>query len=265
MYTKNPYEVPAAGFILVDNLSELIEDSPTRLRPDFAENLLKMVTDFKMKEMKKQQRQKMREKKLEKLNLFKKPRGSTSQYNIYFETELKQIQETYSRITELISDFLDEERNEMLGYMKRQKEISNLGKECEQQTMWKRKLFILQQRQKKQLDELQFFLRSVLKHQDVVRYELLTNAEKLEDRLQVVLSGTNAFSLHVVCYDYYRIGRIKMYQTKIEKNLKNIRRRMEDTIRDACKTQWKLDGLKLQVIFITIFSYAVLAFYQPFS
>ncbi|CAG9533479.1 unnamed protein product [Cercopithifilaria johnstoni] len=247
IYIKNPYEVPAAGFLLVNNLSKLIANNGTRLELNFTEKLLK-EEEFQAKEIKKQKRQKMMEKRLEQLNMFKKSDSSTSQYRTYLETELKKIQKAYTRITELINELLNEERNEIIGYMKREEEISNLEMQPEKEQMvLKGKLFTLQQYQKKQLNELQLFLLKVLKYQDIVQCELLININKLEERLQVVSSETNVICVQKAYYDYYRISRITMFQNKIEQNLENLKKQMEETIRDACKTQWKLNTLKSQV------------------
>lgn len=259
MYTKNPYDVPAAGFILVDNLSKLIADNGTYLGQDISEKLFNLSKNeqSQAKEIRMQHKFKMLENKLaEQFNISGKIEDPTNLCNIYMQTESKQIQSTYTRITELIKELLHEERDEMLAYMKREEEISNLEKECEQQqSVPKEKLQSLKRQQSKQLGELQIFLHKVLKYQDIVGNELLINIEKLEHRTKT-FEG-NAIFWRKTYYDHQRMQRITLFQTKIEQNLENLQNQMEKMMKDSSKIEWKLNTLKSQVIPIIIFACTV--------
>ncbi|EFO15647.1 hypothetical protein LOAG_12862 [Loa loa] len=253
MYSKNPYEVPAAGFILVDNLSKLIMDSDTRLDQNVTENLFnsnEMIKEgqFITKEIKREQRRKMLQSKLvAQSNMFEKSEGSTSQCSVYLQTELKQVQTTYVKITELISELLHKEWDEMLIYMKREEEILKLEKECEQQKGLKGKVLNLQQQQRKQLAELRILLRKVLKYQDIVGCELLINIEKLEHKSDIAKFKTDQIYLREAYRHHQRMRRVTLFQTKIKQNLENLQKQMQETIRNSCRVQWTLDTLKPQV------------------
>uniref|UniRef100_A0A1I8ECD2 Uncharacterized protein n=1 Tax=Wuchereria bancrofti TaxID=6293 RepID=A0A1I8ECD2_WUCBA len=250
MYSKNPYKVPAAGFLLVDNLSKMIADSDVCLEQNFAENLLKKIKEKQSqeKQTRREQRWKMLESKLAaEMNISEKSEDSTNQRTVYLQTKLKQIQATYTRIKELVNKLLHEERNEMLAYIKRKEEVLNLEKECEQQKALQEKVLSLQERQRKQLADLRGFLRKFLKYQDIVRCELLINVEKLEQRLETMKFENSEIHLRNICRYHQRMLRVTLFQNKIEQNLESLEKQMQETTRNSCRMQRKLEALRSQV------------------
>nr|CDQ00696.1 Bm10967, isoform b [Brugia malayi] len=250
MYSKNPQKVPAAGFLLVDNLSKMIADSDVCLKQNFAENLLKKIKEEQSqeKQTRREQRWKMLESKLAaEMNISEKSEDSTNQRTVYLQTKLKQIQATYTRIKELVNKLLHEERNEMLAYMKRKEEVLNLEKECEQQKALQEKVLSLQERQRKQLADLRGFLRKFLKYQDIVRCELLINVEKLEQRLETMKFENSEIHLRNICRYHQRMLRVTLFQNKIEQNLESLEKQMQETTRNSCRMQRKLETLRSQL------------------
>lgn len=260
MYAKDPYKVPAAGFILVDNLSKLIEDGSIRLDENFSTNLFQSSEkagkeQLEAKELKREQGRKRLENKLAaQSNTIEKSGNATNRYSIFLETELKKIQTKYNGIKEFIDKLLHQEKDEMLAYLKREEEILNLEKECEKQTERKSKVLNLQQQQRKQLAELQIFLRKVLKYQDFVGCELLINIEKLEQKIEVAILGADEIHLRMVYQHYQRMRNVSLFQTKIEQNLENSQQQLQEVVKNSFKIQWKLDTLKVQVMSITTFT-----------
>lgn len=248
---------PAAGFLLVDNLSKMIADSDVCLKQNFAENLLKKIKEEQSqeKQTRREQRWKMLESKLAaEMNISEKSEDSTNQRTVYLQTKLKQIQATYTRIKELVNKLLHEERNEMLAYMKRKEEVLNLEKECEQQKALQEKVLSLQERQRKQLADLRGFLRKFLKYQDIVRCELLINVEKLEQRLETMKFENSEIHLRNICRYHQRMLRVTLFQNKIEQNLESLEKQMQETTRNSCRMQRKLETLRSQVITTSVFT-----------
>ncbi|OZC09216.1 hypothetical protein X798_03760 [Onchocerca flexuosa] len=247
MYWQNPHEVPAVGFILVDKLSKLIADSNTRLEENFTEKLFKTTEKVEEQNQAKEiKQQKQKNRQAAQSNTSEKSVVSTSPHDS--QTMLEQIQTKYTRITELINKLLHEEQDEMLVFIKHDKEIMNLEKECGEQMELKKKVKDLQQRQRKHLGELRIFLLKVLKYQDIVQCELLLNIEKVEQTSEIGMVETKAVIYsRETNYHHQRMRCITLFQTKIAQNLENLQKQMEETTRNGCKVQRKLDTLRSQI------------------
>uniref|UniRef100_A0A0R3RQW6 Death domain-containing protein n=1 Tax=Elaeophora elaphi TaxID=1147741 RepID=A0A0R3RQW6_9BILA len=247
LYMRKTYDAPAPGFILVDNLVNLVEDDSTHLVLKF--DLVSLCDQqYRVYQQEKLEKKKLLEKKfVEHLNLYHKSDDITDQYRAYLEKSLAGIWEKYNRIKKFISELLHEQLEEMSDYMKRQEALMDLQKECEQQMAFRRELLTLEGYHKKQLDEIRLFFRGILNCQNVVQYELLINIGNLEERLLTARSGAEMTCTRILCYDYHRVTRITMFLTKIEENLTNLKKTIKAIIRHGYETLQELNTLKSKV------------------
>lgn len=240
MYSKNQRDVPAAGYLLVDELSKLIADNGTNLGESIPEKLLR--TNFK------------REKPVQQKKLLKQQFASLgnapekrikSHRNYQFQVMLKDTQEKYAKITNMIEGLLRNERNEMLSYMERNEQILMQQKQCKEDAVWKGKLEGIEKVQRQQLEDLRQFMSKVLKYQDVAKCELWLNVEKLEQGLELIKREDDSRG---IAYNYYRLQRVTEFQVKIIEHLEMLEEHMKTLIRYGCGIQSKLNSLSTEVM-----------------